>query len=163
MPKPRTPLASKRSWSFDLLMIPYIVIVVALLAIGAQLWVLRSRMDAAIPSNAYQAVFLTNGQVYFGKLHTLNRGYMVLTDVYYLQEELVQAAGADDKKATTSSTDAAAQDTQLKIIRLGEEIHQPQNGMVISRDHILYWENLVENSRIVDAIAKEKEQRDAGE
>src|ERR1700743_2242299 len=38
-----------------------------------------------IKTSEYQAVFLTNGQVYFGKLANLNNKYVTITDVYYLQ------------------------------------------------------------------------------
>ena len=38
-----------------------------------------------VKKNQYQAVFLTNGQVYFGKLESGGPQFLRLKDVYYLQ------------------------------------------------------------------------------
>lgn len=151
--------SGSRRFSFELMMVPYLIVVIAVLAIGGELWVMRSRAHRAIVPDTYQAVFLTNGQVYFGKLQSLNRSYMTLADVYYLQESTTDdSSSTASSKNTNANTNTQSADTQFKIIRLGEEIHQPQNGMVISRDQILYWENLATSSRIIDAIGQEKEQ-----
>ncbi|MCW1930608.1 MAG: hypothetical protein KIH62_004850 [Candidatus Kerfeldbacteria bacterium] len=150
MVKTKSPF-TKRKWSFDIMMLAYGVIIVGVLAIAGQLWAMRSRMMQVIPTDTYQAVFLTNGQVYFGKLNNLNSEYMVLKDVYYIQQS------TDDTSDEAATTDDESENTQLKIIRLGEEIHQPQNGMIIARDHMMYWENLRADSRIIDAINQEKQ------
>lgn len=36
----------------------------------------------------YQAVFLVNGQVYFGKLENADSPYPILRDVYYIQRQV---------------------------------------------------------------------------
>src|ERR1039457_5003898 len=41
--------------------------------------------NTTINKNEFQAIFLTNGQVYFGKLADLNNKYVTIKDVYYLQ------------------------------------------------------------------------------
>src|SRR4051812_35978535 len=41
--------------------------------------------NQAINKGQFQAVFLTNGQVYFGKLADLNNKYVTMTDIYFLQ------------------------------------------------------------------------------
>lgn len=154
MVKTKSPFAAKRKWSFNALYAAYAVILIGIVAIAGQLWVLRSRAAHLIPTNTYQAVFLTNGQVYFGKLQNLNSEYLVLSDVYYIQQS-TEDTSATNKNANTNTESS---DSSLKIIRLGEEIHQPQNGMVIARDQVLYWENLRTDSRIIDAINQEKQQ-----
>lgn len=46
----------------------------------------------AVKGKQYQALFLTNGQVYFGHLSNVNDGYVKLSDIYYLQvQQAVQA------------------------------------------------------------------------
>ena len=55
--------------------------------------------DRLINGGQYQAVFLTNGQVYFGKLHQVNGEYYRLTDIYYLQvADDLQAESKDGNK-----------------------------------------------------------------
>ncbi len=46
-------------------------------------WILyQSRIGGNIDSNKYQAVFFTNGQVYFGRLKEASGGYYKLTDIF---------------------------------------------------------------------------------
>jgi len=47
--------------------------------------------------SGYQAVFLSNGQVYFGHLAKVNSAYPELTDIYYLvmKRPLQSAAGGE--------------------------------------------------------------------
>jgi hypothetical protein len=40
---------------------------------------------AEVKASDWQAVFLSNEQVYFGKLKSANSSYPVLEDIYYLQ------------------------------------------------------------------------------
>lgn len=93
-----------------------------------------------IEEGKYQAVFMTNGQVYFGKLADINKAYADLTDVYYLQvQQAVQPAATDQK-------------SQVSLTKLGSELHGPTDKMHISRDQILFWENLKDDSTVVKAI-----------
>ena len=84
--------------------------------------------------DTYQAVFLENDQIYFGHLTNIGSQYPVLIDVYYVRLE-----GSDA--------------TSGRLVRLGEgEPHGPKNEMIINRDHILFWENLNTDSKIVQTI-----------
>ena len=87
-----------------------------------------------IDTDTYQAVFLSNNQIYFGHLINIDSQYPVLADVYYVRLE-----GSDA--------------TSGRLVRLGEgEPHGPKNEMIINRDHILFWENLNTDSKIVQTI-----------
>ncbi|MFH1781221.1 MAG: hypothetical protein ABH835_01240, partial [Patescibacteria group bacterium] len=121
-------------------LIIYIVIVLALALGGAKLYVLQKKVDATIDNNTYQAVFLTNGQVYFGELNTVNRDLLKLNNVYYLQvtEDLQQQAA--EKEGAEQAAQAAAQPS-FSLVKLGDELHQPVSEMVINREQILFWEN----------------------
>src|SRR5713226_2910807 len=88
-----------------------------------------------IDRNAYQAVFLTNGSTYFGKLEAQGDQWFLLTDVFYL-----------------SATDQAA--TQL--IKRGSEAQGPKEPMIISREQVLFIENLGDDGDIVTLIKKFK-------
>jgi hypothetical protein len=74
------------------------VLVIVALVIGTLLFSKSDNSTASsakVDANAYQAIFLTNGQVYFGKLSDVNNGYVNIKDVYYLQvQQAVQPADA---------------------------------------------------------------------
>ena len=105
----------------------------------------------AIDGGKYQAVFLTNGQFYFGKLRVLNDGYLKLTDVYYMQND-----NAKSGAATTEETNSSA-DTKYKLIKLGSEIHGPEDAMMISKDQILYYENIKDDGKVAQRIKQYSE------
>jgi len=89
-----------------------------------------------------QAVFLTNGQVYFGEVSDLNESNISLKNIYYLQS---------DKTNQPSQLDAQS---DLKLIKLGNELHGPQDTMHINRDHVLFIEPLKPDSKVVKAISE---------
>ena len=67
-----------------------VFITVALLAAGA--WMFRpagQSIASAIDTGKYQAVFLSNGQVYFGNLTIVNDDFMKLTNVFYLERQRI--------------------------------------------------------------------------
>lgn len=88
-----------------------------------------------IDRNAYQAVFLTNGSTYFGKLEPQGDQWFVMTDVFYLS--------VSDQNGT-------------QLIKRGSEPQGPREPMIIPRDQILFIENLRDDGDIVTAIKKFK-------
>jgi len=104
-----------------------------------------TRESEYVDSSKYQAVFLnsTTQPPYFGKIRSINSKYMTLDNIYYLLvNQQVQPSGS-------SST---SQD--VKLVKLGCELHAPYDTMVINRDQVLYWENLKDDSQVVQAITK---------
>jgi len=95
----------------------------------------------------YQAVFLTNGQVYFGKLKDDDGNYVKLTDIYYLQSK-DQAVQPKDAKSADQSN--------LTLIKLGKELHAPADEMNISRQQVLFWENINDDGKVMQAIKEYK-------
>lgn len=91
--------------------------------------------------NKWQAVFLTDGQVYFGKLEDANKKFALLKDVYYLKVSNGLQQG-----------DEALSSRNLNLIKLGGEAHGPEGEMFISKSQILFIENLKDNSTVVQAI-----------
>jgi hypothetical protein len=100
-----------------------------------------------VEKDRYQAVFMTNGQVYFGKLAKLDAGYTELTDVYYLQVQQSVQPGAKEEAAAANS-----EQPQVSLTKLGNELHGPTDKMHIAKDQILFWENLKDDSTVVKAI-----------
>lgn len=91
----------------------------------------------------YVGVFLDNGQVYFGQAKGLTPEFLTLENIYYLQS---------DKPA-----DAAATQNDLKLIKLGNELHGPKDQMEINRDHVLFIESLKDDSKVVEGIRNYKQ------
>lgn len=97
-----------------------------------------------IDSGKYQAVFLVNGDIYFGKLEPASRDHMKLTNIYYIQSQ------ANSSTENTQQTEKDKNNVQL--IKLGEEIYGPEDMMIISRDQIMLYENLKPDSKVAKAI-----------
>ncbi len=121
------------------------LIVLAVLIVGIFMW-LSGEFDGVVgSSDTYQAVFLTNDQVYFGKLSDARSAYPILRDVYYLQvSQALQPKGQN-----TSATN-------INLVKLGGELHGAKDEMVLNRDHILFYEDLKNDSQVVTAIRKSK-------
>lgn len=138
---------------FKRLMWPIIGLVVVLL--GTAGWLAWSNMNAGAPGidgSKYQAVFFENGQIYFGKLQSLDSDHMKLTDIFYLQS---QATDKDATNPQASSTDQSS-NSNMQLIKLGEEIHGPEDEMIINKDQVLYYENLKDGGKVAQSIKKFK-------
>jgi hypothetical protein len=105
--------------------------------------------DKNINHNQYQAIFLTNGQVYFGKLSDLNNKYVTVSDIYYLQVQQGQTTDGKSLQNASSTTDA---NTQVSLAKLGSELHGPADKMHIASDQVLFWENLTNDGKVAQAI-----------
>lgn len=122
------------------------VVLLLVLLLGV-FFVNKSSTAATIDDGKYQALFLTNGQVYFGKLDVLNGDYFKLSDIFYLQ---AQSEAGDNQENPQETSDEQSPDVQL--IKLGEEIHGPVDEMLVSRDQVLFFENLKEDSQVSASI-----------
>lgn len=89
----------------------------------------------------YQAVFLSNGQVYFGKVSG-GKDTVTVKDIYYLRVQQAVQPKAEDEKAQP----------QVSLVKLGNEIHGPTDEMRINADHILFVEDLKADGKVVTAI-----------
>ncbi len=92
----------------------------------------------------YQAVFLNGGQVYFGKIGKYNDRFLTLTDIFYLRVNQQVQPGQ-----TTSSND-------VSLAKLGNELHGPQDQMILNRSEVQFWENLKDDGQVVKAITTYK-------
>ncbi len=109
--------------------------------------------DSYVNDGQYQAVFLNGGQVYFGQIKSLNAKYLRIQDIYYLRvNQTVQP--------NQSSTQAA---NDVSLVKLGCELHGPQDEMLVNREHVIFWENLKTDGQVANAVAKYKEQNPNGQ
>lgn len=126
-----------------------LIILVVLAIVWVILYLLNLLPVQLIPrsSDSYQAVFLTNGQVYFGKLYREGAAFSVLTDVFYLQ------VAQSPQPLQAGQTPP----TNINLVKLGGELHGPTDEMRINREQILFIEDLKSNSRVVQAIKQFKQ------
>ncbi len=122
-----------------------IAIVIILAVSGRMGWL-------ALGGGKYQAVFLTNNQVYFGKLSSPKSDYPVLRDIFYLQ--VTQTLQPQDPKVPPP-----AGGQQIQLVKLGNELHGPIDEMKINKDQILFIEDLKPDSQVVKAIEAFKQQQ----
>ncbi len=115
-------------------------------ALAAGVWKSFNNTSQVNP-DLYQAVFLDNGQVYFGKLSHLNSNYMQLVDVYYLQV---------DQQALPDQNDGATPQQQISLAKLGNELHGPKDRMFINPDQVIFWMNLRTDGQVTEAIIQHK-------
>ena len=96
----------------------------------------------------YQAVFLSNGQVYFGKVTDANNQTLVLENIYYLRT----AGNLQVSDANSTSTPPAPATDNFSLIKLGNELHGPEDKMSINLSQVLFVEDLKDDSKVVEAI-----------
>ena len=114
-------------------------IVLGAIVIAALVWF--SGAATLSGGGEYQAVFLTNDQVYFGRLLRADSQYPVLRDVYYLQVTQVLQPSNPNSPGTN-----------VNLVKLGGELHGPEDAMYLNRDQILFYEDLKGDSQVVLAI-----------
>ena len=97
----------------------------------------------ALPFTGHEqisAVFLLDGQAYFGHLEDVPwSGTITLRDVYYFE---------DARKVMT--------DLPLALVKRGNELHQPVDVMRIRRDKVLVVERVNLDSAVGLAIAAQR-------
>ena len=149
--RPR-PTEKKKRPPKKLLKLVLLVALLAAVGIGSWLYGKSTSVGAQIDDGKYQALFLTNGQVYFGKLKTLNDDYLAMTNIFYLQN--TQQADSNNPQATTSKSS-----DNVNLIKLGSEVHGPTDQMIVSKQQVLFFENLKADGRVsasIDQYLKKK-------
>lgn len=97
-------------------------------------------MNQAAPvkfTTEYQAVFLDNGQVYFGKLENPESTYPLLRNVFYVQSQVNQ-----ETKQTANL-----------LVKRGKEWHGP-DVMYLNQRHVVMVEPVLPDSQLGQLIKK---------
>ncbi len=88
-------------------------------------------------SSEYQAVFMDNGQVLFGKLEQAGSAYPILKGVFTVQRQ----------------ADQETKEVKTALVRRSVEPHQPDQ-MVLNAQHITMIESVGENSPVAQLIKR---------
>ncbi len=105
----------------------------------------------SVKSGQYQAVFLTNGQVYFGNLNNADAKNPVLNNVYYLQSPQ-QNSQTGGSQSTTPSND-------VTLVKLDSALHGPEDTMILKGNQILFWENLKNSGKVAQLIKQDQQKK----
>ena len=90
---------------------------------------------------SFQVVVLDTGEVFFGTVEKNSKRTIELTNVYYLP---IDATDLFIPQINSSES--------FSVIKIGNELHGPEDSMYITKAHIVFIQNLKEDSRIVAAI-----------
>jgi hypothetical protein len=101
-----------------------------------------------VNKNEYQAVFVnvdgtTGGQVYFGHIQNITSQYIDLTNVFYIQN---QSSG--------TSTSTTSSNQSYTLVKLGCELHAPEDQMIVNNSQVFFWENLKSSGQVSTKIAQ---------
>ena len=88
----------------------------------------------------YQAVFLANGQTYFGRYLDRLGPYVKVENAFYI---------------ATQPTAEEGQTPESRIIRRGSELHQPLPFVLIPKTAILFVEDLRQDSQVAQFMDRE--------
>lgn len=150
--------ARKQKGGFDLFkgmrFVQIALLFSATVLIVAVLWFLalgsNSKAESSyVDTSKLQAVFLNGGQVYFGNISELNGKYVSMNNIYYLRVN--QQVQPNQSTTTTGSDD-------ISLVKLGCELHGPQDNMQINREQVIFWENLKDDGQVAKAVKAYKEQ-----
>jgi len=103
-------------------------------------WTFGSPKVQPLDSSVFWAVYLDSGQVFYGKKDKSDKNYVVMTNVFYYHPAI---------KLTASGN--------VRIVKVGTEIHQPQDYVYVNKVHIDRQEQLSNDSKVVKAIEGYKE------
>ena len=83
----------------------------------------------------YQAILLSNGSAYFGRLQGYGGPHPLLTDVFYIVNE----------------TDPQTKQSKPVLVKRGKELHEPDR-MYLNPSQIVFVETVGPNSKVAQLI-----------
>lgn len=142
------PSMSRRSSSNNMMM-PIVIAVIVVAILGVGYWAMTQGWFMKNNQGGIKAVFLENGQVYFGKITRETSQEVQLTDVFYIQvQDQVQPATTEGGQPTTISVPT--------LTKRGDELHQPYGNLRLNRQHIVAIENVGAESQVAKQMAELK-------
>ena len=132
---------TKSGW---VLIISVIIIIGLLIYLVLQNFINNQAGGLSENKAQWQAIFLSNGQVYFGQVVSENNDSVIIQNIYYLQDKISLHQGADQLPK------------DFPLVKLGNEVHGPYDEMRINRQHIIFVEDLRQDGKIMQAIQKYK-------
>jgi hypothetical protein len=120
------------------------IILLAAAGVVVAAWAFQRSRSAGAPafSTRYQAVVLTSGQVYYGRLENVDGPYPILRDVFYI----------------SSQVNPVTKEASNVLVRRGRELHGPEY-MMLNRSSILFIEPIGPDSQVAKFIADQNQRK----
>lgn len=134
---------SKKGRGWKILVLICLGIILIILIIAGVFFYRSKFVSLSGGGKAWKAVFLSNGQIYFGKITQETKDVLILRQIYYLQVQPQTQEGQTGQ-------------SQFTLVKLGEEIHGPTDEMRINKNHVVFIETLKPDSRVVQTIEMQK-------
>lgn len=146
-----------KSLLFTIILMIVAAVLLAVTLVYSAFFTKKKTAPIILDSNKYYAVFLTNGQVYFGHLSNYNTDSPLLTDIYYLQrspssEQSSVELGKETGQPQGQEAQSNENQNKFSLIKLGKELHGPEDAMLLNKKHILFIEELKDDGQVVKAI-----------
>ncbi len=115
------------------LFVVIVIVTIAAFGIVKVMWA-----TPGLNSSKYQAVFLEDGKVFFGKLKNTDGEYITLENAYYTR--------------TSQTSNGQTNADQTALVKVGSETYGPEENIQIARSKVLFWQNLRDDSQVTTAI-----------
>lgn len=95
-----------------------------------------------INSDGIQVVYMSSGQAYFGNLRNIDGPYLVLETPYTAQNVIPKSEESSSESQQSSTT----------LLKVSQQQYGPEDVMSLKSDQVLFWQNLRNDSKVVQAI-----------
>ena len=93
-----------------------------------------------IDKDTYQVISLTNDQIYFGKITSIDDKTITIENVYYMAN-------------TTPKTNEQDVASSTSVLRpLDKAIYGPKDTLYLRKNQVVSWQNLKNDSQVVKTI-----------
>ncbi|MBI3588893.1 MAG: hypothetical protein HY093_00555 [Candidatus Liptonbacteria bacterium] len=122
----------KKMWRPLWLVLIIVVLVLVVVSVSRSGW--------GVGNSKWQALFLSNNQVYFGHIDRMGET-IALSKIFYLRVNQQLQQGTPPTPT-------------FDLVKLGTELHGPADRMYIPRSSVLFWEDMRADSQVVQGIEK---------
>ncbi len=135
---------NKKSYGKASFVFTILIFVLIIIFFGIFSWqngMIRNTVQLLKYKDSYQAVFLTNGQAYFGNITEITNEYIILEEPYSIK---LQQKQTDGEEETAQS--------EVKLLSIEDEFYKPVGYMLIKKSQINFIEELQDSSQIIEII-----------
>ncbi len=95
----------------------------------------------------YYAVAMTSGSLFFGHIKKQDATSIYMNDIFYLQRTPPQ----QDPKTKQQ------QGPGILLVPQSEDAYGPTDELIVNRQHVLYYQELKEDSKVIEGIQRTKQ------
>lgn len=124
------------------------IVLVLVIWLGSLLWGMFNPGIPGVDAGKYQAVFLTDGTQYVGKLTNLDGSHYKLKNAYFVTANSTPVVS--DQGSSQSSSN------QVALVKLETGLLNAENEMTIPKDKVLFYENLKSDGSAAKLLDSDK-------